>query len=180
MHQFNSPLIISYETHKFIATRFRIPIPKGWNGVINADPEILLQRGYDKVVLVQRDFVEWALAMAQTHRQCDTMADCVKLGIIEPRFFVKCKKKYDLLDKEILDPRFFKMTLSDWNNFTFQTYNKLLDFLEFPKENRVLVVPVKFSNERRNFEGYSCSHLPKEHEMCGTVQRIRELGVKNV
>lgn len=71
------------------------------------------------------------------------------------------------------DPRFLRISLKDWNNFTTQTFDQLLDFLEFPKENRLKLVPVK---PDRNFEGYSCSHLSKEHKMCNYIEVIRQVG----
>ena len=143
---------------------------EGWNDVIYADPEILLERGYDKVILVMRDLKELCEAQALYHRQAKSKKELIELILNEPHFFSNLKRKYDQIDKEIEDPRFLKITLEDWNNFTFQTYNKILDFLEFPEENRLALAPVKVD---RDFEGYSCSHLSEEYEMCKNIQVIR-------
>lgn len=88
----------------------------------------------------------------------------------EPKFFSNIQKKWNKQNIEINDPRFLKITLEDWNNFTTQTYNKILDFLEFPKENRLQIVPVKVE---RDFEGYSCSFLDKDYKMCENIEVIR-------
>lgn len=135
----------------------------------------MLERGYDKVIYVQRDFIEWAKAMAKYHRKVYTLEDYIKLSLTDNKFFINCKRNYDLLNKEIQDPKFLKITLFDWNHYTFQTFNQILDFLEFPKENRLLIAPVKLEKER-DFEGYSCSHLPKEHEVCKNIEVIRQNG----
>lgn len=143
---------------------------EGWNDVIYADPEILLDRGYDKVILVTRERTDLKKSLLLYHRQVDSIEKLIKLLDSEPKFLQNIDQKYDQINKEIDDPRFLKITLEDWNNFTFQTFNELLDFLEFPETNRPFLIPVK---SNRDFEGYSCSHLPKEHLMCNQIKVIR-------
>ncbi|MFW9872574.1 MAG: hypothetical protein ACFFG0_05675 [Candidatus Thorarchaeota archaeon] len=88
----------------------------------------------------------------------------------EPDFFVNIKKRYDKLNVEIDDPRFLRIPLEDWNDHLKIIFIDILDFLEFPKKNRIVLVPVKV---RRNFEAYSCSHLPKEQKVCNRVEKLR-------
>jgi len=114
--------------------------------------------------------------MAKYHRKAYTKTDYINLSLTDNKFFINCKRKYDLLNKEINHPNFLKITLNDWNCHTLQTFNQILDFLEFPKENRILVVPVKFKPEQRDFEGYSCSHLAKSYEVCKNIEAIRQNG----
>lgn len=117
-----------------------------------------------------RDLTELCEAQALYHRQAKSQKEIINLILKEPKFFSNIEKKYKLIDKVIFDPRFLRISLNNWNNFTLQTYNKILDFLEFPKENRLQLVPVKVD---RDFEGYSCSHLSEEHVMCENIQVIR-------
>ena len=172
-YYFGEDLKINFETPSFNAIHKRITLPQGWNGSIGADPTLLLEREYDKIIYVSRELIDLSKALAKYHRNASTIDDIIKLAIDEPHFFTNIKKKRDKLEKYINDPRFFKFTLKDWNCFTFQTFNELLDFLEFPKEHRPLIIPVKFTKKQRNFEGYSCSHLPKDYIISEKIEVIR-------
>lgn len=174
-HQFKAYLPISHETQRLRAVRECYPPLEGWHSVIDADPQTLLDRGYDKVICVQKgSFIEHAQASAQYHRQCFTIEDYIKLALDDPRFFLKAKKKYDKLNKQIEDHRYFRFTLLDWNNFTLQTFFDLLDFLEFPDEDRLYIIPVKMTD--RDFEGYSDSHISKDCQLEAPVEVIRKHG----
>lgn len=110
-------------------------------------------------------------ALAEYHRRAKSKEEIIKLAMEEPLFFSNIKKKWLKLQVEINDPRFLRIRLEDWNNFTFQTFNKILDFLEFPKTKRPFLIPVKI--EKRNFEGYSCSFLDPDQEVCENLEVIR-------
>lgn len=125
---------------------------------------------------MQRDLVELATSLVKYHRQVFTLKSLIYLHYSEPQFLNNIKKHHDLLHQDIEDPRYFHFYLEDWNHFTNQTYHALLDFLEFPKENRLEVIPVKFSPEQRDFDAYSDSHLDKEHVMCKQIEVIRKHG----
>ena len=173
-HYFNDTLPINYETPSFEAVKFRRSLPTGWNGTINANPQLLLKRGFDKIIHVSRNLMDLCKSIAQYHTNAKTIEDYIKLAIKRPKFFYNINKKREILEKNhINDPRFFKFTLTEWNHFTLEIFNKLLDFLEFPKENRPFIIPVKFTEEERDFEGYSCSHLPKTHIVNKNIQQIR-------
>lgn len=111
--------------------------------------------------------------MAKYHRKCFEIKDYIRLALTDTRFFLNIKKNYDKLNKEIDDPRFLKITLFDWNHYTKEIYHQLLDFLEFPKYNRVELAPVQVD---KDFDGYSCSHLSKDYKWCKQVEVIREHG----
>ncbi len=102
-----------------------------------------------------------------------TKTEVIELILKESDFFSNVKRQWDKLNQEIESPNVLKITLEDWNNFTFQTYSQILDFLEFRQEDRPLLVPVHVD---RDFEGYSCSFLPKEYEVCENVEIIRNGG----
>lgn len=168
---YNKPIKINYEASRFEATRFRRPLLEDWNDVIDADPQILLDRGYDKVIHVNRDLLDLCEAQALYHRQSKTVREIITLVLSEPNFFKNIKKKRERTQKDIDDPRFLRIDLQyDWNNHLFLTYNKILDFLEFPKEGRPLIVPVK---SKQNFEAYSNSFLPKDYKVCENIEVIR-------
>lgn len=78
-----------------------------------------------------------------------TPEDFIRLSLKEPKFFINLKRKYDLLQTEIKDPRFLRISLERWNYSTKEVMKELLDFLGFPSENRPIFIPVKTS---RNFE----------------------------
>ena len=163
---------ISHETQRLRVTRECYPLLEGWHSVIDADPQTLLNRGYDKVICVQKkSFIEHGKASAEYHRQCFTIEDYINLALNDSRFFLKAKQKYDRLNKQIEDHRYFRFTLSDWNNFTLQTFFDLLDFLEFPSEDRIYIIPVKMPD--RDFEGYSDSHISKDCKLEKPVEVIR-------
>ena len=170
-YYFNEPLSINYEANYFEATRFRRPLLQGWNDVIGADPQILLDRGYDKVIHVNRDLLDLGEALALYHRRAKSKEEIIHLAMNEPRFFPNIKKKWEKLQRPITNERFLRIKLEDWNKFTFQTFNKLLDFLEFPKTKRPFLIPVKMND--RNFEGYSCSFLEPDQEVCENLEVIR-------
>lgn len=168
---YNEPLNINFEASYFEATRFRRPLLEGWNDVIFADPQILLDRGYDKVILVTRELTDLCESLALYHRGAKTPTEIINLILEEPKFFSNIQKKCEKIDKDIRDPRLFKFSLNEWNHFTLQTFNELLDFLEYPKRPRLALAPIKVN---RDFEGYSCSHLPKEYQVCENIEVIRK------
>lgn len=170
LYYFNEPLHVRHEESNFEATRFRRPLVQGWFDVIGADPQVLLDRGYDKVIHVTRDLIKLGDALAEYHRRAKSKEEIIKLAMEEPLFFSNIKKKWLKLQVEINNPRFLRIRLEDWNNFTFQTFNKILDFLEFPKSKRPFLIPVKID---RNFEGYSCSFLDPDQEVCENLEVIR-------
>jgi len=184
-------LDIDYEGNYFEVTRFRRPLVEGWTDVIKADPQILLDRGYDKVIAVRRRSLrEQIKAEAYYFRGAKTLNQVLDLYIKEPTFIRNVVKKHTRLEEQISkidNPRFLSIYLEDWNNRTLIIYHKLLDFLEFPEEGRIQIVPIKRCKEeikdcpvsceyRRDFEAYSDSHESIDHIPCENIARIRENG----
>ena len=131
----------------------------------------MLERGYDKIIIVTRDLIALCNALALYFRMAKTKKEVIELILKEPDYFSNIKRQWSKLDQEFDDPNIFKFTLEDWNNFTFQTFNTLLDFLGFKKEGRPLLVPARV---KRDWEGYSCSFLPKEYKVYDRIQAIRD------
>ena len=133
-----------------------------------------MDRGYDKVVHITRDLLDLCRSLALYSRKVRNWKGYIKLAIKEPDFFINIKRKYDILNKEIDDPNFFRLSLEDWNRHLTIVFDELLDFLEFPKKNRLKLVPVK--QKKRNFEGWSCSHLPRDYVHSQRIEEIKEVG----
>jgi hypothetical protein len=152
------------------ATKSTQPLPQGWYDVHNVDPQKLLERGYDKVIHVSRELIDLSKALAQYHRQVYTLEDAIKLSIREPLFFKNISRKHEKVHSEVDDPHFLRFSLFEYNNFTKQTINKVLDFLEFPKERKILLLIVK---PDRDFEAYSNDH---NHEMSeATKEKLEKI-----
>jgi len=146
---------------------------KGWHSVYNANPQMLLDRGYDKVIYISRPLIDLCDALALYVEEANTKREIIQLILKRPNFFENIKQKWLKLDRYIEDPNYLKISLDEWNNHLTLVFDDLLDFLEFPKKNRLKLVPVKFTNGERNFEGYSCSHLPRDAKVCKRVEEIR-------
>lgn len=173
---FGEPIEWSFEVSRVISTRKRFPIIKGWSNVYNVKPEQLLEKEYDKVLVIQRDFEELKKAHLLYNRE-DIIYDIYQTGEDdikkrEEAMMKSLKKDYDIVyGREIDDPRYHKVHLEDLNKYTVATFNEVLDFLNFPSHGRPAIVPV--SPPHRNWEAYS-SILPKGHEICKRLKEIDE------
>ncbi len=158
------------EISKLLATRTRFPLPELWNCVYEADPNMLVERGYDRIVIVERDLEE-LLKVHQvyfhedlTWQQRETMIR-------------KIKQSWELVyNSGINNPRVIQVKLEDLNNYTKDTFNKLMDFLNFPKVGRPPIIPIPLPN--RNWEAYS-SLLIKDGEICNKLKGIETLYREN-
>jgi len=173
-HLYGQSLEIKYETYSsFQVIKDHLPLVEGWNGVIKAPPFEILKKNYDKVIYIARDLTELCKACAKYFRGVKTDEDYIHLALKEPDFFINIERDWKLMEKEVSDPRFLKITLNDWNRFTRETYHRLLDFLEFPREGRIEIAPVKFTEEERDFEGYSSSFVSKGQIVNERIEAIR-------
>ena len=79
-HYFKEPIKISYEKHSaFEATRKRLPLLKGWNSIHDADPQLLLEKGYDKIIHITRPFLNLCSSLALYHRKANSVRRIIKL-----------------------------------------------------------------------------------------------------
>ena len=169
---FKSDLKIKHEISYFDVIKFDRPLVKGWNGVIGAEPQRLLDRGYDKVIVVSRSLKGACKSQLDYFRKVQTLEECISLWLEDPAFIPKVRKKWDRLNAVIEDPRLLIISLDQWNYQLHQTYHLILDFLEFPKEGRPHLVPVRRDPEILN--AYSDSHEPLDQVPCENIRRIRE------
>ena len=140
-----------YEASRFEATRFRRPLPTGWINCWNADPKILVERGFDKVILLQKELTDAYYGMA-IYMYPDVPIDKIKEQ--NPRFFDIIKRKWEFLEqyRDFKHENFMYVHFNDLNNHTVKSFNELFDFLEFKKRGRPKIIPVKVW---RNWECYS-------------------------
>lgn len=140
-----------YESSRFEATRERRPLPEGWIHCWNADPRILLERGFDKVIVLQKTLVDSYIGLALYFNALNTIDS---LEEDHPRFFEIIKRKWEFMEqfRKYKHERFMYVHFDDLNNHTVKTFNEVFDFLEFEKEGRPMMIPVKVW---RNWECYS-------------------------
>jgi len=139
------------ESSYFEATRKRRPLPEGYVHCWNGDPQTLLDRGFDKVMVLQKTLPDSYLGMSiyfYAHEVIDNIAK------IHPNFYEIIKRKWDAMEKyrNLKDERFLFIDFEDVNNHTVKTFNEIFDFLEFEKEGRPFIMPIKVW---RNWECYS-------------------------
>lgn len=140
-----------YESSRFEATRFRRTFPEGYLHTWNADPQILLKRGFDKVIVLQKTLEDSYIGMSLYFYANQIMG---KIPEMHPKFYEVIKRKWEFMEtyRDFDDPRFLYVHFDDLNNHTVKEFKKVFDFLEFPKENRPMMIPVKVW---RNWECYS-------------------------
>jgi len=164
-----------YEISRFEATRARRPLPKGWCTVWNALPSDLVKRKFDKVLGLQKNLQDayYAHFLYKYHydKTYEWMLDN------QPWYFNTVKNNWFRLERPIKSEKYKKFNLDDLNTFTVETFTKVLDFLDFPKEGRPFIIPVK---AYRNWESYSNITHGKEHEVSDNLKRINELYLSDV
>jgi len=171
---FNTTPEWDYEISRLIARKKHLPLPQGWNTVYDLNPEVLLERGYDRVLVVQRDLD--TLLKAQMLYNHDELSN-EYVGINEDTLLRKVKENWELVyGKEIIHPKCLKVRLEDLNNYTVASFNEILDFLNFPTYGRPVIIPT--SPPDRNWEAYS-SILPKNHSICKRLEEIDVCYKKN-
>lgn len=164
---FGKDILFTPEISSLIATRSRFPLPQRWNNVYGVDPYDLLKRGYDRVLVVQRDIKtqEWVdrIYYAQEGLSEDFIENLIK----------KMKKEYDLVYQNgIKDPHYLKVRLEDLNNYTVDSFTKLMDFFNFPKRDRLPIIPI--TPKERNWESYS-SILPSDQKLVGRLKKVENI-----
>lgn len=170
----------NYEISPIVATRKKFPLPLGWSSVYYASAVLLLKRGFDKIIILQRDFNELLRAHAITYDP--TLYDIrhkITPKFMEkhaPSFYKSYKKSYELVyGDEINHPRIMRVFLEDLNKSFVGTFDKILNFLNFPERGKPIFYPIKID---RNWESVS-SELPSEAEIGIRFENIDKMYEKN-
>ena len=168
---FNLRLHWNYEISKFEATRERRLLPKGWNTVWEAEPERLVKHGFDKVIAIRKTLEDQIFSMALYHHPELTYDQILNqmAGFLSP-----IKNKWCRFEKacEFKHERFRSYHINDLNKHTKKYFNDMLDFLEFPKEDRPFLIPVK---AYRNWECYSNISRSGQEQLEAHLTKIKEL-----
>jgi len=148
------------------ATRTRFPLPEKWNCVYEADPKRLLERKYDRVIVIERDLEELKKVHELYFQEDFTWQQ-------KETYMKKLERNWHMVyDRAFDDPRFIKIKLDDLNNYTKATFTKLMDFLNFPRNGRPPVIPVPTPN--RNWEAYS-SILGNTEQINNKLRNINKI-----
>ena len=152
----------NYEISRVLACDNSRIFPKGFSSVYYVNPKKVLERPFDKVLILHRPKEE-------------IKADIYnRLGLTEKNEMMdeKVDFYYNLIyDQEITHPKLYRVDLQTFNNYPIAEMSDILDFLGFPKKYRPVFIPIPIwhseGNERqpikRNWKKYS-TILRKGHE----------------
>jgi len=168
-NMFGVPIDCNYEISRLEAKKKHLPLPKGWNTVYNVASQKIVDRDYDRVLIIKRDLEE--LLKAQMLYSRWELVNGID-NMTEERLISKITRYWKLVyEKEINDPKCLTIRLEDLNRYTVNTFNEILDFLNFPSFFRPVLIPIIPPD--RNWEAYS-SILPKGHKLFPRLQEINE------
>lgn len=166
----------NYEISPIAATKKKFPLPLGWSSVYYASTILLLERGFDKIIILQRDYTELLRAHAITYDP--TLYDIrhkITPKFMEkhaPSFYNSYKKSYELVyGDKIDDPRVMRVFLEDLNNSFVETFDKILNFLNFPERGKPICYPIKID---RNWESRS-TELPSDANIGVRFETINKI-----
>ena len=119
------------EISRVIASSNEYLFPEGFTSVYYVDPKMVLERPFDKVIILQRPFNE------------------IKKGIYARLNIPKNKKieekmkfYYHLIyEQELEDERLYRVNLQDFADYPVATFSDLFDFLGYPKQLRPIIFP---------------------------------------
>ena len=175
---YGTPLEINYENDRVLISKNLV---SGWHGVYDIDPKILLDLGYDKILIIKRELETLKEAHALYNGYLEIYDSLEKMKEERPAFFEKIELYYKLLYEQedvINDPRVLLISLEDLNNYSYSTFNEIIEFLDFKlsfkqkiklflriMKNKIypFIIPINPTN--RNWELYS-TLLPKGYELC--------------
>jgi hypothetical protein len=158
------------EISKIIATRKRFPLPQQWNCVYEVNPMHLLERGYDRIIVIERDL--------------DVLEKVHEIYFQEDfewqqreTFFRKLREAWHLVYDNVPEAiNVMKMNLNDLNNRTKESFTLLMDFLNFPTMGRPPIIPI--SPPYRNWEAYS-SILKNDENINNKLEKINKIFINN-
>lgn len=144
----------NYEISRMIAIDPRYNLPVGFSSVYYVKLEWLLERDYDKIIVLKRSYEAFENKLLSDYNIKKNVAIARY-----PKWLERMRFYYDLVyDYNTDDPRVFEVSLDDLNNYTVATFSELFDFLELEFEFRPFIIVPK-----RDYEKYG-SVLKKGHE----------------
>lgn len=184
---FGIPLEITYEKDRAKVSRTLV---KGITGVYNIDPTVLLNLGYDKIIIIKRELENLKKAQAHYHGYQEQYGTYENMVEARPGFFEKIELYYELLYEQenvLQNPRVLLVSLEDLNNYTYSCFKEIMDFLGFKlslKNKIKFILRVLKDNIRpfivatnpleRDWNIYSAL-LPKGHALCARLQFLEKI-----
>ena len=182
---YGKELNIHYEDNR---AQISNTLVEGWHNVYDIDPKILLNLGYDKIIIVKRGLERMKHAHAKFHGYLEMYVSLERMKIERPAFFQRIELQYDLLyNQELNDPRVLIVSLEDLNNYTNDIFNEIIEFLEFKLNfiqkikfflrvlrNKVKPFVIPTNPPERNWSVYSAL-LPKGTEICDRLKYIQKI-----
>lgn len=115
---------------RYMAINDKYYFPEGFNEVLYVDPMKLLNRPYDKIIVLKRELDE-VLQSMQVYRFPELTYKETEEQY--PQFIEDVIFYYGITyNHDFDDPRMYLTNLSDLNNHTVAAFSELLDFLEYP------------------------------------------------
>lgn len=135
------------------ASNIEYMLPTGWNTVEYVPIEKLIQKPYDKVILLQRkpEAIKEALLYYYYNSQIYTIHELQKPTLDYKKdkenlaykdWFGRIDEYYAQVYAETDSKKVLRVYIEDLNNYTISTFNEILDFLEFKKEDRPFLIPI--------------------------------------
>lgn len=151
---YDIPIKWNYEISRFECTRVRRPLPQGWCTVWEANPLILANRGFDKILVVKRplkDILE-ACSWYSLQKGCEEACKDKE----NKRFFDTIKRKYHkLYDIEYNNKRVYYANIEDLNRNPVQEFKKICEFLGFKMSKFPVLIPIKVKKDWEVYAGYN-------------------------
>ena len=139
---------------------------KGWSIAYNINPIKMINSGFDRIIVIQRDFDKLVNAYKTFFYKE------LEIGNLDFWDFKTFNDNYKTVYRRgIFHSKYLKVRLEDLNNNTTDTFNQLMDFLDFPKENRPILIPI--APPERYWQVYS-SVLTKGHGHSDHLEDIKK------
>lgn len=123
---FGTPIRWQYEVPRSAILSKRRPILRGWLNTFDADPQKLVEKGYDKVICLHRPFED----LLDSWKWFKKRIPIKTRLLMEPRYTEYLKRRWQCYeDNTFKHPNYIKLWLPDLNNFAVREYNRVMDFL---------------------------------------------------
>ena len=184
---YGKELTIDYEADRVEISNTLV---KGWHSIYNVDPMELLKRGYDKILIVRRPLETMKYEHAKFYGYLEHYTSYEHMQQEREGFFEVIELYWKLIytQTEVLqDPRVLMVDLKDLNNYTYSTFEEIIEFLEFKLtimqkirlffrilRDKINPFVIACKPTQRNWDVYS-AQLPRGHELCNRLQFIEKI-----
>lgn len=185
---FGKLLTINYEKERSIVSHNLL---EGYTGVYDLDPKILLDLGYDKILIIKRDLETMKEVHAHYQGYMEQYGSLEQMKIERPAFFERIELQYNLIyNQDLNDKRILIVNLEDLNNYAYSSFNEIIEFLEFKLsfiqkirfflrvlKNKIKPFIIPINPPDRNWNIHSAM-LPRGQELCQRLQYLKKIEVE--